>query len=101
MREFSIAAFVTTGLLIGIRSCWFIREGRISPALAMWVLFTIAAVRTLLSYLAEGNRSVLDNILNTADIALVGSASIWRSRCTGTETPGLTGSISAAWSPCR
>ena len=77
MREFSIAAVVMTNLLIGIRYCWLIRRGRISPALAMWVFFTIATVGSLLTYLAEGDYSLLDNILNTADIALVGFVSIW------------------------
>ncbi len=77
MREFSIAAVVTTNLLIGIRYCWLISKGRISPALAMWVFFTIATVGSLLTYLAEGDYGLLDNILNTADIALVGFVSIW------------------------
>jgi hypothetical protein len=77
VREFSIAAVVATNLVIGIRYCWLIRKGRISPALAMWVFFTIATVGSLLTYLADGDHSLLDNILNTADIALVGFVSIW------------------------
>ena len=77
MREFSIAAVVATNLVIGIRYCWLIRKGRISPALAMWVFFTIATVGSLLTYLADGDHSLLDNILNTADIALVGFVSVW------------------------
>jgi hypothetical protein len=77
MREFSIAAVVTTNVLIGIRYCWLISKRRISPALAMWVFFTIATVGSLLTYLAEGDYSLLDNILNTADIVLVGSVAIW------------------------
>lgn len=44
MREFSIEAVVTANLVIGVRYCWLIRKGRISPALAMWVFFTIATV---------------------------------------------------------
>ena len=77
MKTFSIAAVVVTNLLIGIRYCWLIRKGRISPALAMWVFFTIAAVVSLLTYLADGEFSPLDNILNTADIALVGFVALW------------------------
>ena len=42
----------------------------------MWVFFTIATVGSLLTYLAEGDFGLLDNILNTADIALVGSVSV-------------------------
>ena len=77
MREFSIAAVLATNLLIGIRYCWLIHKRRISPALAMWVFFTIAAVVSLLTYLAEGDYGPLDNILNTADIALVGFVAMW------------------------
>ena len=77
MREFSIAAVVTTNVLIGIRYCWLIRKRRISPTLAMWVFFTMASVVSLLTYLAEGDYGALDNILNTADIALVGSVAVW------------------------
>jgi len=77
MREFSIAAVVTTNLLIGVRYAWLIRKDRIRPALAMWVFFTIAAVGSLLTYLGEGDYGVLDNILNTADIALVAGVAVW------------------------
>ncbi len=77
MREFSIAAVVATNTLIGIRYCWLISKGKISPALAMWVFFTIATIGSLLTYLSEGDYGLLDNILNTADIVLVGSVSIW------------------------
>ncbi len=77
MRTFSIVAVVATNLLIGIRYCWLISKGRISPALAMWVFFTIATVGSLVTYLAEGDFGLLDNILNTADIVLVGTVAIW------------------------
>ncbi len=77
MRTVSIAAVVTTNLVIGIRYCWLIRKRRISPALAMWVFFTIAAIVSLLTYLSESSYGPLDNILNTADIALVGFVSVW------------------------
>jgi len=77
VREFSIAAVVTTNVLIGVRYCWLISKGRISPALAMWVFFTIATIGSLLTYLAEGDFGLLDNILNTADIVMVGTVAIW------------------------
>lgn len=76
MNLFSIVAVITTNVVIGLRYIWLIRKGRISPALAMWVFFTIATVGSLLTYLAEGEFGLLDNILNTADIALVGSVSV-------------------------
>jgi len=77
MRTFSIVAVCAINLVIGIRYCWLIRKGRISPALAMWVFFTIATVGSLLTYLSEGAYSPLDNILNTADILLVGAVAVW------------------------
>jgi hypothetical protein len=67
---------ITTNVVIGLRYIWLIRKGRISPALAMWVFFTVATVGSLLTYLAEGDFGLLDNILNTADIALVGSIAV-------------------------
>ena len=86
MRTFSIAAVVATNLLIGLRYVWLIRRGRISPALAMWVFFSIATVGSLLTYLGEGDFSPLDNILNTADILLVSGVAmailLWGDRST-------------------
>ena len=86
MRAVSIGGVMATNLLIGIRYIWLIRKGRISPALAMWVFFTIAVVGSLLTYLAEGEYGLLDNVLNTADIALVGlvaiAIAVWGDRST-------------------
>lgn len=86
MRLFSIVAVVATNLAIGLRYIWLIRRGRISPALAMWVFFIIAVAGSLLTYLADGEFGLLDNILNTADILLVTSVSIaialWGDRST-------------------
>ncbi len=77
MRTLSFAAVCTINAVVGIRYCWLIRQGRISPALAMWVFFTIATVGSLLTYLGEGIYGPLDNILNTADIMLVGGVALW------------------------
>ena len=86
MRLFSIVAVTSTNLFIGLHYVWAIRRGRISPALAMWVFFTIAVVGSLLTYLAEGDFGPLDNILNTADLALVSSVAVaialWGDRST-------------------
>ena len=76
MKTFSMVAVIATNLFIGVRYCWLIRKGRISPSLAMWVFFTIAVVGSLLTYLAEGDFGLLDNILNTADVVLVASVSL-------------------------
>lgn len=77
MRTLSIVAVCAINLGIGVRYCWLVRRGRISPALAMWVFFTVATVGSLLTYLGEGRYSPLDNILNTADILLVGTVAVW------------------------
>ncbi|MBU0595555.1 hypothetical protein KJ567_02575 [Candidatus Bipolaricaulota bacterium] len=86
MRLFSIAAVTSVNLFIGLHYVWSIRKGRISPALAMWVFFTIAVIRSLVTYLAEGGFGFLDNILNTADLALCGGVAIaiavWGDRST-------------------
>ena len=76
MRTLSISAVVTINLLIGLRYVWLLRRKKISPALAMWVFFTIATVGSLLTYLGEGQFGLLDNILNTADIVLVAGVAV-------------------------
>ena len=42
----------------------------------MWTFFEIATVGGLLTYPAEGDFGLLDNILNTADIIRVGTVAI-------------------------
>jgi len=76
MRTFSIIAVCTTNLLIGLRYVWLIRRDKISPALAMWVFFTIAVIGSLLTYLSEGEYGLLDNVLNSADLVLCGGVAL-------------------------
>ena len=76
MRTFSVVAVCTTNLLIGLRYVWLIRRGKISPALAMWVFFTIAVIGSLLTYLSEGEYGLLDNVLNSADLLLCGGVAL-------------------------
>jgi len=76
MRTFSIIAVCTTNLLIGLRYVWLIRRDKISPALAMWVFFTIAVIGSLVTYLSEGDYGLLDNVLNSADLLLCGGVAI-------------------------
>ena len=76
MRIFSIVSVCTINLVIGLVYIVQIRRRQISPALAMWVFFSIATVGSLLTYLAEGDFSPWDNILNLADFFLVSSVSI-------------------------
>ena len=71
MRIFSIASVCSINLIIGLIYIVQIRRRQIKPALAMWIFFTIATVGSLFTYLADGNFSPLDNILNLADFFLV------------------------------
>jgi len=77
VRTFSLAAVVAINAFILVRYVGLIRRKRIQPALAMWVFFTIAVVGSFVTYLSEGTFSPLDNILNTSDIALVATVSIF------------------------
>lgn len=42
----------------------------------MWLFFTIAVTMSLVTYMADGNFSLLDNILNTSDIVYVGTVTL-------------------------
>ncbi|MEZ4387381.1 MAG: hypothetical protein R3D98_07330 [Candidatus Krumholzibacteriia bacterium] len=66
----SIAAVLAIDLFIAIRTTVLIRRGRIRPSLAMWIFFTIAVGGSLATYLASGDHTPWDNILNTADLIL-------------------------------
>ncbi len=86
MRTFSIVAVCSINLVIGLRYVWLIRRDRISPALAMWVFFTIAVIGSLGTYLSDGRYGLADNILNSADLILCSgiavAIAIWGNRST-------------------
>ena len=76
MRDFSIYSVIILNILITIRYCWLLYKGTIKPALAMWLFFTIAVGMSLITYMANGGYSFLDNILNTSDIVYVGTVTV-------------------------
>lgn len=76
MRDFSIISVSLLNLIITTRYCFLLYKGKIKPALAMWVFFTIAVGMSLITYLAKDNFSIWDNILNTTDLILVLTVSI-------------------------
>ena len=76
MRLVSIGAVMALNLFILVRYVGLIRHRKIQPALAMWVLFTIAVAGSLVTYLSEAAHGPLDNILNTSDMVLVVSVSV-------------------------
>ena len=49
----------------------------ISIMISYILLISIAVVMSLITYLADGNFSILDNILNTTDIILVTTVSVF------------------------
>ena len=70
MRLFSITAVLLINLFIAARYTVQIRRGAIRPALAMWIFFSIAVGGSLTTYLFEGDYTLWDNILNSADLLL-------------------------------
>ena len=70
IRKTSIVGVSLLNLAITLRYCRLTYTQRIKPALAMWVFFTIAIGISLGTYLKSENFSLLDNILNTTDLAL-------------------------------
>lgn len=71
MKEFSIISVSAINFVIGLRYCILTYKQKIKPALAMWAFFSLAVTMSLTTYMAQGNFSLLDNILNTADLLLV------------------------------
>lgn len=70
MRTLSIVAVLLINLFIAVRNTVLIRRGTIKPSLAMWTFFSIAVAGSLATYLSDGDFSLLDNILNSADLLL-------------------------------
>ena len=70
MKSFSIAAVLLINLFIAVRNTILIRRGTIKPSLAMWTFFSIAVAGSLATYLSDGDFTLLDNILNSADLLL-------------------------------
>ncbi|MEA1948073.1 MAG: hypothetical protein U9N83_12315 [Thermodesulfobacteriota bacterium] len=60
-----------------VRYCWLIWRERIKPVMAMWVFFSIAVGGSLVTYLSAGDYGLLDNILNTSDLVLVVTVSVF------------------------
>lgn len=76
MKEFSIISVSLINLFILIRYCILTYKQKIKPALAMWTFFTIAVAMSLITYMANDNFSLWDNVLNTTDLLLVSIVTI-------------------------
>ncbi len=77
MKEFSIISVSIINIIIGVRYCLLTYKQEIKPALAMWSFFTLAVAMSLTTYMAEGDYSLWDNILNTTDLLLVSVVTVF------------------------
>jgi len=76
MRDFSIISVTLITVFLTIRYIWQLVKKEIQPALAMWIMFSVAVGMSLVTYLAEDNYGFLDNILNTVDVFYVVTISV-------------------------
>ena len=76
MRDFSIISVTLIMIFLTIRYIWQLVKKEIKPALAMWVMFSIAVGMSLVTYLAEDDFGFMDNILNTVDVFYVVTISV-------------------------
>jgi hypothetical protein len=61
---------------LAARYIWQLIKKEIKPALAMWVMFSVAVAMSLITYLKEGNYGFTDNILNSVDVIYVVTVSV-------------------------
>lgn len=79
MLSLKLAANFTVSVInifILFRYIYLLYTKKISPSLAMWVFFSLAVGISLLTYFADGEYNVSDNILNFTDLILVVSVSL-------------------------
>jgi hypothetical protein len=76
MKTFSIVSVSLITILLATRYIWQLIKKEIQPALAMWVMFSIAVAMSLITYLKEGNFGFTDNILNSVDVIYVITISV-------------------------
>ena len=76
IRTFSIYSVTLITILLATRYIWQLVRKEIKPALAMWIMFSIAVAMSLITYLKEGNYEFTDNILNSVDVLYVITVSV-------------------------
>lgn len=76
MKTFSIISVSLVTILLAVRYIWQLVKKEIQPALAMWVMFSVAVSMSLITYLKEGNYGFTDNILNSVDVIYVITVSL-------------------------
>lgn len=76
IKAFSIYSVTLITVLLAARYIWQLIKREIQPALAMWVMFSVAVAMSLITYLKEGNYDFTDNILNSVDVIYVVTVSV-------------------------
>ena len=76
MKTFSIISVSVITILLAFSYISQLIKKKIQPALAMWVMFSVAVAMSLITYLKEGNYGFSDNILNSVDVIYVVTVSI-------------------------
>ena len=76
MKTFSILSVTIITVLLAVSYISQLLKKQIKPALAMWVMFSIAVAMSLITYLKEGNYGFTDNILNSVDVIYVITVSV-------------------------
>lgn len=76
MKTFSIISVSIITILLAVSYIRQLIKKEIQPALAMWVMFSVAVAMSLITYLKEGNYGFTDNILNSVDVIYVVTVSV-------------------------
>ncbi len=76
MKEFSIISVCLITILLTIKYISQLVKQQTKPALAMWIMFSVAVGMSMLTYLAEGDYGFLDNIQNTVDLFYVATITV-------------------------
>lgn len=76
MKTFSIISVSLITVLLAVSYIRHLLKKEIQPALAMWVMFSVAVAMSLITYLKEGSYGFTDNILNSVDLIYVVTVSV-------------------------
>ena len=76
MKIFSIISVSLITVLLAVSYIRQLIKKEIQPALAMWVMFSVAVAMSLVTYLKEVSYGFTDNILNSVDVIYVITVSV-------------------------
>jgi hypothetical protein len=76
LKTFSILSVCVITIILLIKFIWQLVKGEIRPALAMWLIFSVAVIMSMITYLHSGNFGILDNIMNAVDVVYVLSITV-------------------------